>query len=75
MKIKIKNSFHNTEAMIAIKKRYRKPEWSIMANLDLEIYCKGDDDPYAKRKLWEIKDELCGSSDCSCEAYIEEETP
>jgi len=75
MKIKFKNRFHNTEVTLAIKKRYLSTVWAITTSLNYEVYCKGDDAPYAKRKMQEILDALCGGSDCSCEAYIEEETP
>ena len=65
MKIQFSNLFHHKTATIEIKDYFAFDESPITA-LSFEVYTKGFQETYAKRKLKEIKDKLCGSNDCSC---------
>jgi hypothetical protein len=67
-KISIFNSFHGTKKTFSIKQCYlgKDPDFDALAALDYEIYSHGADISYAKRKLKEIKNALCGVTDCRC---------
>lgn len=64
MKLLFKNKFHKTEAYINIKEEYISGEPDIISGLEYANYSRID--PYAKKKLKEIKNRLCGMTDCEC---------
>lgn len=72
MKLRLHNTFHNKEAVIAIKDKYCCAKFGDtfdpIQELQFEIYNDGRDAKYAKRKYNEIKKKVCcgSNSDCSC---------
>jgi len=64
------NKFHGTEAEISIKREYSEGFSDCLAMLDYEVYYHGRDAEYAKRKLKEIKNKLCGAADCKCTSTL-----
>lgn len=68
IKVLIKNQFHNTEKVFSIKSLYfgDDPDFDALTSLEYQIYTNGDDVEYAKKKQAEIKDALCGQTDCRC---------
>jgi hypothetical protein len=73
MKKEIFNRFHDVSAVISIKDIYfRSGNHDALAMLEYEKFSRGDDRIYAKRKLKEIKEKLCGASVCRCVNTINE---
>ncbi len=68
-KVVVASFFHNRETKISIKKSYFLDTTdgnSALNMLSYEIYDNGRDKIYAQKKLNEIKNKLCGQSDCRC---------
>ena len=70
MRCLIKNTFHNSEAVVGVKQVYIDAEYGALTALEFEAYTGGLDAQYAKRKIREIKGKLCGHSDCTCEGFM-----
>lgn len=66
MKIQVWNKFHDRDAVISVKDCYDVTSLDPLSALDYEVYQGGDDAPYARRKLAEIKRKVCGANDCQC---------
>jgi len=66
MKIMVDSKFHGREAVVTVKDIYKDESIGVLGRLDYEVYNEGDDAIYAKRKLAEIKQKVCGSKDCQC---------
>lgn len=71
MRYRIENGFHNSSIDVSVKNLYcREGESEVLAALEYAVYA-GEDAGYAKRKLREIKDGVCGSGDCTCGVFNE----
>lgn len=68
MKIQFTNSFHNKTATVSVKDCFAFDEQPERA-LSYEVYAKGFQETYAKNKLKEIKDKICGSNECKCSGF------
>jgi siroheme synthase (precorrin-2 oxidase/ferrochelatase) len=68
MKVQFINNFHQSDYTTNVKNSYidRDP----IANLEYEVYSKGKDANYAKRKLKEIQSHLCGVNCCLCCSFM-----
>lgn len=62
----ITSRFHACEGFFIVKGAYDDVGGDILAALAWEVYDKGPDIRYAKKKLAEIKSRLCGSDACQC---------
>ncbi len=70
MKIEITNRFHGKKLIVSVKDYV----WNGKAETVLEML-EADawyGNPYAKRKLREIKNKTCGSKSCSCGGFNDE---
>lgn len=79
MKVALYNKFHNKFITVSIKDEYCKHSefraCDPLAMLEYEVYDDGSDKKYAQKKLREIKDKTCGSSDCHCCTVYDPEKP
>jgi hypothetical protein len=70
VKLYVSNSFHESYCYFYVKDSYNTEGMTaddILKSLDYMVYSNGDDARYAKRKLKEIRNELClGGKGCKC---------
>lgn len=65
IKVLFRSAFHDRTAFVSVKNVYAaSPGGEVISDLSHDAYYLGD--RYAKRKLKEIKDKVCGSDECRC---------
>lgn len=71
MKVTFTNKFHGTSVTLSIKPNYTDTGLPFKSDLMEDLMGQAFlGDNYARRKLREIKNALCGISDCRCSTHV-----